>query len=196
MYLIYNTFAIIGSGPLSAFRQSDLIQHLWGGDTRGHDLPGKGAWGRGHGRRESQFGTAIIDTKEAGPPMWVILCSCFFAGLGFVGEAVNDAVALNAAYQHENILERAGEYLDPRMTLFTAVLVIVAMAEAGCFLYQLRFKRRITRATLQADAMAREVANETRAFLARLNEYDLGRELWISITDAMKKTYASTWFAE
>jgi hypothetical protein len=118
--------------------------------------------------------------------MWVILCSCFFAGLGFaVGEAVNDAVALNAAYQHENILERADEYFDPGVTLFTAVLVIVAMAEAGCFLYQFRLKRRITRATVKADATAREVANETRAVLARLNEHDLGRELWISIRDAV-----------
>jgi hypothetical protein len=48
-------------------------------------------------------------------------------------------------------------------------------------------KRQITQATVKADATAREVANETRALLARLNEYDLERELWISITDAMKK---------
>jgi hypothetical protein len=125
------------------------------------------------------------------PKMWVILCSCFFAGFGFaVGEAVqrvNDAVALNAAHQHKNILQWAGEYFDPRVTLFTVVFVAVAALETGFFFYQLRLKRQITQATVEADATAHEVANETRALLARLNEYDLERELWLSITDAMKK---------
>jgi hypothetical protein len=120
------------------------------------------------------------------PTMWVILCCCFFAGFGFArDEALKDAAALNAVYQHENILERAGEYFDPRVTLFTAVLVIVAMLEAGFFFYRLPLKHHITRATVKADATSREVANETRALLARLNEYDLGRELWLSITDAV-----------
>ena len=125
------------------------------------------------------------------PVVWVILCSCFFAGFGFaVGEAVqrvNDAVALNAVYQHKNILEWAGEYFDPRLTLFTLVFVTVATLEAGFFVCQLRLKRRLTRATVKADATARAVADETRVLLARLNEYDLERELWIAITDAMKR---------
>jgi hypothetical protein len=129
--------------------------------------------------------------KQGHPIVWVILFACFFGGFGFaVGEAVqrvNGAVTLNAAYQHKNILEWAGEYFDPRVTLFTLVLVIVGTVEASFFLYQSRLKRQITRATVKADAMARDVANETRALLARLNEYDLERELWISITDAMKK---------
>jgi len=102
-----------------------------------------------------------------------ILFACFFAGFGFaVGEAVqrvNDAVALNAVYRHKNILGWAGEYFDPRVTLFSVVFVIVAAVEAGFFLYQLRLKRQLTRATVEADASAREVANETRALLARLN---------------------------
>jgi hypothetical protein len=121
------------------------------------------------------------------PIAWVILCSCFFAGFGFaVGEAVqrvNDAIG----YQPQNILELAGEYFDPRVTLFTLVFVIVAALEAGFFFYQLRLKRQITQATVKADATAREVANETRALLARLNEYDLEGELWMSIKDEMKK---------
>ena len=125
------------------------------------------------------------------PIMRVILCSFFFTGFGFaVGEAVqrvNDAVTLNAVHQHKNILEWAAEYFDPRMTLFTVVFVIVAIVEAGFFFYQLRLNRQIARATVKADATAREMANETRALLACLNEYDLERELWISITDAMKK---------
>jgi len=125
------------------------------------------------------------------PVVWVIVCSCFFALFGFaVGEAVqrvNDAVALNPLYQHKNILERAGEYFDSRVTLFTLVFVTVAMLEAVFFFYQLRLRRQLTRATVKADGTAREVANETRALLARLNEYDLERELWISITDNMKK---------
>jgi hypothetical protein len=125
------------------------------------------------------------------PVTWVILCSCFFAGFGFaVGEAVqrvNDAATLNAAYEHKNILEWAAEYFDPRVTLFTLVFVIVAAVEAGFFFYQLRLKRLLTQTTVKADATAREVANETTALLARLNEHDLVRELWLSITDAMKK---------
>jgi hypothetical protein len=132
----------------------------------------------------------VVPKKLDRPVTWVILCSCFFAGFGFaVGEAVqrvNDAVALNAV-QPQNILELVWEYFDPRVTLFTLVFVIVAMVEAGFFFYQLRLKCLIARATIKADATAREVANETRALLARLNEYDLERELWISITDEMKK---------
>jgi hypothetical protein len=126
------------------------------------------------------------------PIVWVILCSCFFAGFGFaVGEAVqrvDDAVG----YQPQNILELGGAYFDRRVTLFTLVFVIVAAVEAGFFFYQLRLKRQVMRATVKANATAREVANETRALLARLNEYDLQRELWISITDAMKKTQGHT----
>jgi hypothetical protein len=122
------------------------------------------------------------------PIVWVILCCCFFAGFGFaVGEAVqrvNDTVG----YQPQNILEFAGEYFDPRVTLFTVVFVTVAAVEAGFFVYQLHLRHQITRATVEANARAREVANETRALLARLKEYDLERELWLSITEAMKKT--------
>ena len=107
--------------------------------------------------------------------------------LGEAVQRVNDAVTLNAVHQHKNILEWAAEYFDPRVTLFTVVFVIVAIVEAGFFFYQLRLNRQIARATVKADATAREMANETRALLACLNEYDLERELWISITDAMKK---------
>jgi hypothetical protein len=71
--------------------------------------------------------------------------------------------------------------------MFTVAFVIVAAVEAGFFLYQSRLKRLLTRATVKADATAREVANETTALLARLNEHDLVREIWLSITDAMKK---------
>jgi hypothetical protein len=121
----------------------------------------------------------------------VILCSCFFAGFGFaVGEAVqrvHDACIANAVCQGRNILELARQYFDMRVTLFTVVLVIIATVEAGFFLYRSRLERQVMRATIKADAMAREVANETMALLTRLNEYDLERELWIAITDAMKK---------
>jgi uncharacterized membrane protein len=117
------------------------------------------------------------------PRVWVVLCCCFFAGFGFaVGEAVqrvNDTVG----YQLQNILEFAGEYFDCRVALFTLVFVIVAAVEAGFFFYQLHLRHQITRTTVEANARAQEVANETRALLARLKEYDLERELWISITD-------------
>jgi hypothetical protein len=82
------------------------------------------------------------------PKAWLILFSCFFAGFGFaVGEAVrrvNDAVIVNAVYQRGSIFERAGEYFDPRVTLFTVVLVIVAIIEASFFFYRLRLKSHIT----------------------------------------------------
>jgi hypothetical protein len=122
--------------------------------------------------------------------MRVILCSCFFAGFGFaVGEAVqrvNDAATFNTV-QPQNILQLVCEYFDPRVTMFTVAFVVVAAVEAGFFFYQLRLKRLLMRATVKADTKAREVANETTALLARLNEHDLVREIWLSITDAMKK---------
>jgi len=121
--------------------------------------------------------------------VWVILCSCFFAGFGFaVGEAVqrvNDACSVNAVCQSKNILELAGEYFDPRVILFTAVFIVAATVEAGFFFYQLRLKRQVTRAAEKATLAAREVASEKRALLARLNEYNLEPELLASITKAL-----------
>jgi hypothetical protein len=130
------------------------------------------------------------------PMVWRILFACFFAGFGFaVGAAVqrvNDAAAVAAAYQHKNILELAGEYFDSRVTLFTIVFVVVAIVEAGFFFYQLRLERQVMHATVKAAAAAREVANETTALLARLNEHDVERELWISITDALNRGSAKS----
>ncbi len=126
--------------------------------------------------------------KLGRPVMWVILCSCFFAGFGFaVGEAVqrvNDACAVDAVCQGKNILELAGEYFDPRVTLFTVVLVIVAAAEASFFFYQSRLKRQVMRATEKAAATNRQLETETRALLACLKEYDLEHERAISLNDA------------
>ena len=121
-----------------------------------------------------------------------ILFACFFAGFGFaVGEAVqrvNDAVTLNTVYQPKDILDLAAEYFDPRVRLFTVVFVIIAAVEAGFFLFQWRLERQVMRATVKAAAAAHETANETTALLARLNEYDVERELWISITDSLNRT--------
>ncbi|SRR5258708_1680974 len=125
------------------------------------------------------------------PIALVVLCSCFFAGFGFaVGEAVqrvNDACTFGAVCQDKHILEFVGEYFDPRVTLFTVVFIAVAAVEAGFFFYQSRLQRQVMRATVKAAATDRQLENETTALLAYLNEYDLERELWSSITDAMKK---------
>jgi hypothetical protein len=125
------------------------------------------------------------------PIVWVLLCSCFLGGFGFaVGEAVqrvNDACTVDAVCQGKNILGLAGEYFDPRVTLFTVVLVIVVATEASFFFYQSRLKRQVMRATEKAAATNRQLETETRAFLACLKEYDLEREFWISITDEMRK---------
>ena len=124
------------------------------------------------------------------PTVWVILCSCFFAGFGFaVGEAVqrvNDAVTLNAV-QPQNILELAGEYFDARVILFTLLFVIVAAVEAGLFFYQLRLKRQVMWADQKAALAAREMASEKRALLARFNEFNLEPELFASITKALNE---------
>jgi hypothetical protein len=122
------------------------------------------------------------------PIVWVVLCSCFFAGFGFaVGEAVqrvNDACIPDAVCQGKNIFELAGEYFDPRVTLFTVVFVIVGAVEAGFFFYQSRLKRQVMRATEKAAATTRQLENETRALLACLKEYDLEHERAISLNDA------------
>jgi hypothetical protein len=122
------------------------------------------------------------------PVVLVILCSCFFAGFGFaVGEAVqrvNDACTADAVCQGKNIFELAGEYFDPRVTLFTVVLVIVAAAEASFFFYQSRLKRQVMRATEKASAADRQLKTETRALIACLQQYDLEHELAISLNDA------------
>jgi hypothetical protein len=122
------------------------------------------------------------------PVVLVILCSCFFAGFGFaLGEAVqrvNDACAVDAVCQGKNILGLAGEYFDPRVTLFTAVLVVVATAEASFFFYQSRLKRQVMRATEKAAATDRQLETETRALIACLQQYDLEHELAMSLNDA------------
>ena len=91
------------------------------------------------------------------PILWVILCSCFFAGFGFaVGEAVqrvNDASAVSAV--PKNILESAGEYFDRRVILFTIVFLIAAAVDAGFLVYRLRLKRQVTRATKSCPCCSR-----------------------------------------
>jgi hypothetical protein len=122
------------------------------------------------------------------PIVLVILCSCFFAGFGFaVGEAVqrvNDVCTIDAMCQDKNIFELAGEYFDPRVTLFTVVLVIAAAAEASFFLYQSRLKRQVMRAAEKAAATERQLRTETRALLTCLQHYDLEHELATSLNDA------------
>ena len=125
------------------------------------------------------------------PIALVIVCSCFFAGFGFaVGEAVqrvNDACTIGAACESKNIFELAGEYFDPRVTLFTVVSVIVAAVEAGFFFYHSRLKHQVARATERAAATTRQLETETRALLACLQEYDLEHELTIPLKDEMAK---------
>jgi hypothetical protein len=97
---------------------------------------------------------------------------------------VNNACTVDAVCQGKNILGLAGEYFDPRVTLFTVVLVIVAAAEASFFFYQSRLKRQVMRATEKAAATNRQLETETRALLACLKEYDLEHEHAISLNDA------------
>jgi hypothetical protein len=126
--------------------------------------------------------------KPDHPIALAILRSSFFAGFGFaIGEAVqrvNDACSVDAVCQGKNILELAGEYFDPRVTLFTVVLLIVAAAEASFFFYQSRLKRQVMRAAEKAAATDRQLETETRALLVCLRQYDLEHELATSLNDA------------
>ncbi|HLK81429.1 MAG TPA: hypothetical protein VKT99_08030 [Xanthobacteraceae bacterium] len=119
------------------------------------------------------------------PIVWRTLFACFFAGYGFaIGEAVqrvNDAGALDAVHQYKNILQLAGEYFDPRVTLFTIVFLTVVAVEAGFFLYQLRLQRQALRAAEKAADTGRKVADEKRILLARVDEADVAYELLRSI---------------
>jgi len=122
------------------------------------------------------------------PVVLVILSWCFFAGFGFaIGAAVqrvNDACTVDAVCQGKNILDLAGEYFDPKVTLFTVVFVIVAAAEAGFFFYQSRLKRQVMRATEKAATTNRQLETEKWALLACLKKYDLEHEPVISLNDA------------
>ncbi len=119
------------------------------------------------------------------PIVWRTLFACFFAGYGFaIGEAVqrvNDAGALDAVHQYKNILQLAGEYFDPRVTLFTIVFLTVVAVEAGFFLYQLRLQRQALRAAEKAADTGHKVADEKRILLARVDEADVAYELLRSI---------------
>ena len=117
--------------------------------------------------------------------VWRTSFACFFTGYGFaVGQAVqrvNDAGTLNVLYQHKNIWELAGTYLDQRVMLFTIVFLIVVAVEAGLFFHQLRLQRQVMRAAEKAAATGHKVADEKRILLARVNESDVAYELLRSI---------------
>jgi hypothetical protein len=87
------------------------------------------------------------------------------------------------------MLELAGQYFDLKVTLFTIVFLILAAVEAGFLLYQLHLERQVTRAAKNAAAIARELHNQKRTWLASLNEHDPTYEVVKSLTNASDESH-------
>jgi hypothetical protein len=109
------------------------------------------------------------------------LLGCFIAGLGF---AVWDAGIVNAAYQ--DALE-GPDYFGPGVILFTLLFTLAGTLQDDFFFWRFRLVRRRMRSAQKAADAVRELDNEKRVLLAKLNEYGLEPELLLSITDAPNK---------
>lgn len=108
------------------------------------------------------------------------LFGCFI-GFGF---AVWDASIAYAAYR--DVLEER-DHFGPGVIFFTLLFTLAGTLQDDFFFWRIRLVRqRIRNAQKTADAV-RELDNEKRVLLARLNEYGLESELLLSITDAPNK---------
>jgi hypothetical protein len=109
------------------------------------------------------------------------LFGCLIAGLGF---AVWDAGIAYAAYR--DVLEER-DHFGPGVILFTLLFTLAGTLQDDFFFWRIRLVRqRMRNAQKTADAV-RELDNEKRVLLARLNDYGLESELLLSITDAPNK---------
>jgi hypothetical protein len=108
------------------------------------------------------------------------LFGCFIAGFGF---ALWDAGMVNATYRDG--LEEP-DYVAPAVILFTLLITLAGTLQDDFFFWRLRLVRRRIRSAQKAADAARELENEKRVLLAKLNEYGLESELLVSITNASK----------
>jgi hypothetical protein len=107
------------------------------------------------------------------------LFGCSLAGFGF---ALWDAGIVNAAYR--DALEP--DYFGPGVIFFTLLFTLAGTIQDDFFFWRLRLVRQRMRSAQKAADAARELENEKRVLLAKLNEYGLESELLFSITDAPK----------
>jgi hypothetical protein len=106
------------------------------------------------------------------------LFGCFIAGFGF---AVWDAGIAYAAYR--DVLEERDHFL----IFFTLLFTLAGTLQDDFFFWRIRLVRQRMRNAQKAADAVRELDNEKRVLLARLNEYGLESELLLSITDAPNK---------
>jgi hypothetical protein len=109
------------------------------------------------------------------------LFGCVIVGVGF---AVSDTGTVNATYQ--NVLEEP-EYFDPGVVFFTLLFTLAGTLQDDFFFWRFRMVRQRMRNAQKAADAARELDNEKRIILAKLNEYGLESELLLSIIDAPNK---------
>jgi hypothetical protein len=109
------------------------------------------------------------------------LFGCFIAGFGF---AVWDAGAVNAAYQ--GALEEP-QYFDPAVIFFSLLFTLAGTIQDDFFFWRFRLVRQRMRNAQKAADAVRELDNEKRVLIARLNEYGFESELLLSITDVPNK---------
>jgi hypothetical protein len=95
-----------------------------------------------------------------------------------------DAGIVNAAYQ--DVLQEPG-YFGPAVIFFTLFFTLAGTIQDDFFFWRIRSVRRRMRNAQKAADAVRELDNEKRVLLAKLNEYGLASELLLSITDAPKK---------
>jgi hypothetical protein len=109
------------------------------------------------------------------------LLGCFIAGLGF---AVWESGIVNTVY-HDAIEEP--DYFGPGVIFFSLLFTLAGTIQDDFFFWRFRLVRRRMRSAQKAADAVRELDNEKRVLLARLNEYGLEPELLLSITDAPNK---------
>jgi hypothetical protein len=144
--------------------------------------PRRSGRGVGNVAAENQLELAIYAMlkKLRHPVVRGTLLGCFIAGLGF---AVWDAGIVNAVYQ---VLEEP-DYFGPGVIFFTLFFTLAGTLQDDFFFWRFRLIRRRMRSAQKAADAARELDNEKRVLLAKLNEYGLEPELLLSITDAPNK---------
>jgi hypothetical protein len=109
------------------------------------------------------------------------LFGCFIAGFGF---AVWDTGTVNAAYQ--GALEEP-QYFDPAVIFFSLLFTLAGTIQDDFFFWRFRLVRQRMRNAQKAADAVRELDNEKRVLIARLNEYGFESELLLSITDVPNK---------
>jgi hypothetical protein len=99
------------------------------------------------------------------------LFGCFIAWLGF---AAWDAGTVNVAFQ-----DALGgpEYLDPEVIFFTLLFTLAGTLQDDFFFWRFRLVRQRMRNAQKAADAVRELDNEKRVLLAKLNEYGWESEL-------------------